>query len=285
MNPPTPQIEQAYAECEAIVKKRESNFSLGFSVLPVGRRRAIHVVYAFCRFVDDISDEVKAAGVEAMLAEWVGELDRIYGAGDPVHPIGIALRDVLRSYPIPREGIQELIDGCVQDQSVKRCADFAALTEYCELVATSIAKVSLPVYGWNKDAGVFGYARDLSFAFQLTNVLRDIAEDLERGRVYVPEEDWKRFGLTPEEAVRGGQPDAFGELVRFEAARCEDYFERGRRVIECLDPESRPCVRAMWGAYHTILEKIVADPSRSLRERAGLTAEDKSRILGESVHE
>lgn len=294
-------LDDAYRYCEALTRKRESNFSLGFQFLPEDKKRAIHVVYAFCRFVDDVSDEMgetdettaggsggsnrSASGDKrlidprVLLARWTGELDLVYGKGEATHPISLALLDVLKRYPIPRDGFQELVDGCVRDQEFKRYPDFQTLVRYCDLVATSIAKVSLPVYGFQRDARVLPLGRDLSFAFQLTNILRDVAEDLQRGRVYLPAEDFVRFGLTPESVAAGTcDPAKLEAFYKFEGERCETYFKSGWEVLEYLDADSRPCVRVMWAAYHRLLEKILADPRASLRAQTILTPADKTAI-------
>lgn len=284
-------LEEAYRYCEALMRRRESNFSLGFTFLPEKKRRAIHVVYAFCRFVDDVSDEaegaeapggpapVKSDDPKVLLGRWTRELDRVYKEKTATHPISIALLDVLKSYNIPRDGFQDLVDGCVRDQEYKRYPDFKTLSGYCDLVATSIAKVSLPVYGFRKDPRIIRHGRDLSFAFQLTNIVRDIAEDLERGRVYVPAEDFARFGLTPE-SLAGGvcEPSRRDAFFAFQAERCETYFKSGWEVLEYLDEDSRPCVRVMWAAYHRLLEKILADPAASLKSQTVLTPADKQAI-------
>ncbi len=288
-------LDEAYRYCEELMCRRESNFSLGFTFLPDDKRRAIHVVYAFCRFVDDVSDEADGVGAgvssgptesdgaalspEQLLARWTGELDHVYKEGTATHLISTALLDVLKRYSIPRDGFQDLIDGCVRDQEYKRYPDFKTLSRYCDLVATSIAKVSLPVYGFRKDPRIIKHGRDLSFAFQLTNILRDIGEDLERGRVYVPAEDFARFGLTVESVADGSCDPAKREaFYRFEAERCETYFKSGWEVIEHLDADSRPCVRVMWAAYHRLLEKILADPAASLKTQTVLTPADKKAI-------
>jgi phytoene synthase len=276
-------LDEAYRYCEALMRKRESNFSLGFQFLPEDKKRAIHVVYAFCRFVDDVSDEAGdgtgAGDPRALLGRWTEELDRVYRKGEATHPISAALLDVLKRYPIPRDGFQELVDGCVRDQEFKRYPDFKTLTGYCDLVATSIAKVSLPVYGFKADPRVLKHGRDLSFAFQLTNILRDVSEDLERGRVYLPLEDFTQFGLTPESVVSGAcDPAKLEAFYRFEGARCEEYFKSGWEVLEYLESDSRPCVKVMWAAYHRLLEKILADPRQSLKAQTILTPSDKTAI-------
>lgn len=273
------EIDRAVEYCEALTQRRESNFSLGFRLLPPEKKKAIHVVYAFCRYVDDIADENAAvAGIEGLLAQWEEELARVYGKGDPSHPIGIALCDVLRRFSIPREGFLELIEGCRMDQRRKTYPDFEALSVYCELVATSIAKVSLPVYGFHDYEKTFPPARDLSFAFQLTNILRDVKEDDARGRCYLPTADLRRFGIGLEDLFGGSRPREIAAFFRFEGGRCEAYFHRGRGVLEYLDPDSRRCVRVMIDAYHTLLQKILADPPRALEARTVLSPEEKKTI-------
>ena len=201
------------------------------------------------------------------------------------HPIGQALLDVLKRYPVPADGFLELIQGCEQDQQKKTYRTFDELSGYCELVATSIAKVSLPVYGFG-DLAAIGPGRDLSFAFQLTNILRDVAEDLGRGRCYLPQEDL--FGLTPERLSkgpgtspgRGAPPEAIRALYAFEGERCEAYFKKGGQVLKYLHPDSRRCVSVMTGAYHTLLRKILKDPIQAMRSQTVLNEEDKAAVTG-----
>ncbi len=278
MNPRALDVESAYAYCRALTERRESNFSLGFRFLPPPQKKAIFVVYAFCRFVDDISDEMREEGIAALLQSWRDELARIYEKGESNHPIGTALADVLRTYPVPAEGFAELIAGCIQDQEKKSYATFRDLEGYCELVATSIAKVSLPVYGARDPAGAFPPGRDLSFAFQLTNILRDVREDALRGRCYIPLDELVSFGLGPEAIAAEERPPAIPELYAFLGRRCEAYFQKGRGVLEYLEPSSRPCVRVMWAAYHALLEKILADPRRAFNRQVVLTDSDKERV-------
>lgn len=271
-----------YAYCEEIVRKRESNFSLGFQFLPPDKKLAIHVVYAFCRYVDDISDEYEG-DPRGLLKEWEEELKRIYGPHEPSHAIGRALKDLITRYKIPSDGFLDLIRGCERDQLQKNYRTFGELSEYCELVATSIAKVSLPVYGWHDYAKAFPHARDLSFAFQLTNILRDVREDALRGRCYLPSEDLFRYGLKIEDLVnRPAEAKGAAELFRQEGERCEAYFKSGRAVLEYLESDSRLCVRIMTDAYYTLLRKILENPVRALQAQTVLTPEDKFKITGKT---
>ena len=140
----------------------------------------------------------------------------------------------------------------------------------------------MPVYGTDDYAKAFGPARDLSFAFQLTNILRDVREDLLRGRCYIPSEDLERFSVKTDDFLEGGDTFRLGDLYRFEAARCEAYFKKGSRVLEYLHSDSRRCVSVMTGAYHTLLEKIMRDPVRSLESQVFLSKEDKEKITSSS---
>lgn len=276
------EVTDPQAYCEALTKKRESNFSLGFQFLPPDKRRAIHVVYAFCRYVDDIADDTKGEDPSRLLETWKSELFSVYERSQSAHPIGQALIDVLKRFSIPAEGFLDLIRGCEQDQRKKQYQTFSELADYCELVATSIAKVSLPVYGFRDYEEAFGPARDLSFAFQLTNILRDIREDARRGRCYLPQEDLGRFGLTCADVCGGNHRERIFKLFQFEGERCETHFKKGREVLKYLHADSRHCVRVMIGAYHTLLEKILRDPMRALESQTVLTDDDKKRIIGAS---
>lgn len=274
MNP-----EEAYEYCARLTRRRESNFSLGFKILPKDKKRAIYVVYAACRFVDDLSDDNPERNNEDILLKWRGELDNVYEKQAPQHPIGVALLDVLKRFKVPREGIEELIAGCIQDQTVKTYETFEGLSGYCDLVATSIAKVSLPIYGYNNYEELFPRGRDLSFAFQLTNILRDVAEDYHGGRVYIPQEELTRFGLTAGTLADRSETDKIRKFYEFQVDRCRKYFDSGYHVLDWIEHDARPCVRAMHGAYKLILEKIAADPIQALQKKTELTHEEKTKIV------
>lgn len=271
--------KEAYEYCERLTRKRESNFSLGFKILPKPKKNAIYVVYAACRFVDDLSDDNPERNNEDILLKWREELDNVYEKKSPQHPIGVALLDVLGRFNIPREGIEELIAGCIQDQTVKTYESFEALSGYCELVATSIAKVSLPIYGYNDYTQLFPLGRDLSFAFQLTNILRDVAEDYHGGRVYLPQDELRQFGLTAKELVEHSSVDKVLQFYKFQIDRCRRYFDSGYHVLDWIEADAKPCVRAMHGAYKLILEKIAQNPILALDKKTELSHEEKTAIV------
>ena len=176
-------LDAAYAECRAIAHKHGANFSVGFRFLPKAKRRAVYAAYAFCRVADDIADE---PGVDKSqrLDQWQAELDRAY-ANNPTHPITIALADALTRFDIPKSAFVALIDGCRQDMVKTRYETFEELLHYCELVASSISDISLPIFGYRTPKAI-DHGRSLATALQLTNVTRDIGDDLTRDRIYVP---------------------------------------------------------------------------------------------------
>ncbi len=274
-------LNEAYDYCKDLTSKRESNFALGFPFLPPDKEKAIYVVYAFCRFVDDISDEVGTGDVTQMLRRWTDELDNVYIHQKATHPISMALLDTLKTFKIPRDGFDELIDGCVNDQSIKHYQTFKDLSGYCEYVATSIAKVSLPVYGYKKDPRVAIYGKDLSYAFQLTNILRDIAPDYAIGRVYIPQAELNQFSLTLDDIINHHKPQAILDFYEFQGKRVQKYFAGGVKVIPFLDRDSQACVSIMEKVYHTLLDKILANPLLSLGQETVLSIDEKESITKE----
>jgi 15-cis-phytoene synthase len=271
--------KEAYDYCVALTERRESNFSIGFSFLTSPKKKAITAVYAFCRYVDDIADQGDVSDIMRYLDKWKSELESIYQKGESQHPIGIALLDVLKSVRIPKDGFEDLIRGCQQDQKKKRYKDFGELEEYCDLVATSIAKVSFPVYGVERYDEAFTHGRSLSLAFQLTNILRDIPEDFERGRCYLPDDHLRQFELKPEDFVQRTHEKRLTECMQLLANRCENFYHEGEKVQDFLHEDSRRCVAVMTETYHTLLRKITRNPLKALELKTVLTHEEKERII------
>src|SRR5882724_9281218 len=172
--PLSPTVDEAYAFCRSIAHRYGSNFSVGFRFLPTIKRKAVYAAYAWCRWADDIADEPSdsAASVLDRLASWQRELDATY-AGNPSHPITLALSDALQHFAIPKSAFIALIDGCRQDMVKTRYATFEELLHYCDLVATSISDISLAIFGYRNERAL-EYGRNLATALQLTNVTRDV---------------------------------------------------------------------------------------------------------------
>lgn len=275
-------LDAAYAECARITRRHGPNFSVGFEVLPDAKRRAVQASYAFCRLADDLVDEEDVAGdPAALLAQWREELGAVY-AGRARHPVGVALADTVQRYPIPRRSFEDLIRGCEQDLVFVRPADLAAVRRYCDLVATPIGEMSLAIFGGAR-ARLAPLARHLAHAFQWTNILRDVREDHERGRVYLPGDWLDEAGVPVEDML---SPSARGGLVTvLERAigLTREHYAAARTLADQVDPDARVTVRLMTGVYREILERIAADPARVLRERVGLADDEKRSMVEDAL--
>ncbi|HEY2830126.1 MAG TPA: squalene/phytoene synthase family protein [Thermoanaerobaculia bacterium] len=270
-------VDDAYDFCRAVAHKHGANFSVGFRFLPKAKRRAVYAAYAYCRFADDIADD-PGSDIAGRLDGWQHELDACY-AGSPTHQITIALGDALKEFAIPKSAFVALIDGCRQDVVKTRYETFDELLHYCELVAASISDISLAIFGYRKESAI-AHGRDLSTALQLTNVTRDIGDDLARDRVYVPQDELRRFGV--------GEPDLFArretpemrKLIEFQIERAESYFRAAEPLLEELEFDARFPVLLMGGIYATVLSKLRKDPLVVIRRRLSLSKWQKIAVVG-----
>jgi phytoene synthase len=300
-------VDEAYAECRAIAHKHGANFSVGFRFLPRAKRRAVYASYAFCRVADDIADESLEDRQSCLSGEtdrqpwlsgetdrqdclsstperldaWQRELDACY-EGRPTHPITIALADALTRFPIPKSAFEALIAGCRQDTVKSRYENFDELMHYCDLVATSISDISLPIFGYRTDRAR-EYGRNLATALQLTNVTRDVGDDLARDRIYVPQEDLRRFGVTEEELFARSENERVRRLIEFQIERAEKWFRDAEPLLRELAFDARFGVLLMGGIYATVLGKLRKDPLAAIRERLSLTRFQKVMVVGTRV--
>jgi 15-cis-phytoene synthase len=238
-------VQEAYAEVGRITRREAKNFAYGIMLLPREKRQAIAAIYAFARRVDDIADgelplEQKRAGLEELRAA----LD-----GDPSDPVFVALCDARERFGIPREPLAALVDGGLQDTEQSTYADFAELRGYCEKVAGAVGLACVPVYGSDDTE----HAMTLGLALQLINIIRDVDEDRQLGRVYLPQEELAAFGvedLAPSQEFR--------ELMAFQAARARAHLAEGLRLLDSLDRRSAFCVGTFAGLYGETLDRIEA---------------------------
>jgi len=270
-------IDEAYAECRAIAHKHGANFSVGFRFLPRAKRRAVYAAYAFCRVADDISDD-PGTNVSERLDAWQRELDACY-ENHPIHPITIALADALQRFDIPKSAFIDLIDGCRQDMVKSRYETFEELLHYCDLVATSISNISLSIFGYRTERAR-EYGRNLATALQLTNVTRDVGDDLSRDRIYLPREELRRFGVTEEEVIARTENDRMRSLIEFQIERAERYFHEAEPLLAELAFDARFGVLLMGGIYATVLSKLRKDPLVVIRKRLSLTKLQKVMVVG-----
>ena len=294
-------VDEAYRTCRAIAHKHGANFSVGFRFLPRTKRQAVYAAYAFCRVADDIADEpvdgwrLAVGGIESdpvsrqaptdnrqqRLDDWQRELDACY-AGAPTHPITIALADALQHFAIPRSAFLALIDGCRQDMVKTRYETFDELLQYCELVAASISDISLAIFGYRSEAAL-EHGRDLAVALQLTNVTRDIGDDLARDRVYVPAVELRAFGVEERELFARAENDRVKNLIEFQIDRARSYFERAEPLLGELDFDARFPTLLMGGVYATVLAKLGKDPLIAIRRRLSLSPLQKILVVGTRV--
>lgn len=267
-----------YERCAEVTRRSSSNFYYAFMLLPLERRRALHAVYAFCRFVDDIADDESIREPAVLLQRWREELDRVY-AGTPTRAISRALTDAIGRFAIPREYFDDFISGMEMDLSRKRYATFEELRLYCYRAASVVGLMCIEVFGYSNPAAKV-YAENLGIAFQLTNILRDVKEDAGRGRIYLPLEDLERFGVTEDEILRGVYNDAFVGLMEFEAIRAREYYEAAERALPNEDRSTLLTAEAMRLIYGSLLRLIVSSNYRVLDRRLSLSAPRKLYLVG-----
>ena len=277
---PPQSIDLAYAECRKIAHKHGANFSVGFRFLPKAKRRAVYAAYAFCRVADDIADD-PGGDKGQRLDQWQDELDRAY-EGDPRHPITIALADALKRFAIPKSAFVALIDGCRQDIVKTRYETFEELLHYCDLVATSISDISLAIFGY-RDASAIEHGRSLATALQLTNVTRDIGDDLARDRIYIPRVELEHFGVSEGELFAREENERVRRLIEFQIARAERYFRDAEPLLGELAFDARFPTLLMGGIYATVLAKLSKDPLVAVRRRLSLSPLQKVLVVGTRV--
>jgi 15-cis-phytoene synthase len=282
-------IDEAYAECERITREQARNFAWGIRLLPEPKRKALSAVYALARRIDDIGDGTLPDDEKLRLLAEARDA-AANPANHPSDPVLVALADAARVLPIPLGAFGELVDGCEMDVSGRSYADLDDLVEYCVCVAGSIGRLSLGVFA----PGLSGadaqqaaeLANSLGVALQLTNILRDVREDLGNGRIYLPEKDLQLFGVRLELDAAGNlQPfdGALAELIRFEAARAWGWYDKGLQLLDVLDRRSAACCAAMAGIYRELLERIAADPRQMMVQRMSLPPAVKLRVAGRAL--
>jgi len=296
----------AYAACRAIAKREAKNFYYAFRVLPQHKSDAMCAVYAFMRKADDLADDESmsiAARREAMAA-WTAEW-RASRDGATEDDVFLALNDTQKRFDISDELLEQLVAGTTLDleetsegvvsysgttitaegkttESFQIFKTFDDLYRYCYLVASVVGLVCIRIFGYD-DPRAAKFAEETGIAFQLTNIVRDIKEDAERGRIYLPLDDLKAVGLEVEHlslAVKGTWlPPAALEILQVEIRRAQEYYRAADQLIPLLDADSRPAMRVLVRIYHRLLERVAADPAAVFRERVSVPTREKLMIL------
>lgn len=250
-------LAQAYSHCRDVAKREARNFYFAFLTLPPAKRQAIYTVYAFARICDDIADgEASTESKLTGLSDVRRSLERAY-AGAPEGPVFTALADVAATYRVEQSMFQALVGGVEMDTAQNRYATFEELRRYCYGVASTVGLICVEVFGYERPEAR-SYAEDLGLAMQLTNILRDIQEDAERDRIYIPQDEMARFGYSEEDLTRGVVNRCFIELMRFQAERARSYYSSGARLLPLVPVRSRACVSVLHGLYSRLLDRIEA---------------------------
>lgn len=274
-------LEQAHAHCRGIARRAARNFYFGFILLPPDRRAGIYAAYAFSRRADDSVDEAGSpAEHAAAVAARRRELDDCYsGRHDPSDPVLVALADTVRRFGIPRDGFDALLDGVEMDLTITSYPDFPAMKAYCDRVAGAVGVVSLHIFGFT-DPRAPEHAADLGVALQIVNIMRDVAEDAARGRIYLPADEMALYGVDPAELTSGGPAGpGFLALMTAQGARAHDYFRRGERLLPLLDRRARMCVAMLSGLYREILRQIEMRDHDVLGGRVSLSTPRKLALM------
>ena len=264
-----------------LTHSRGANFSIGFRFLPPLKRDAVYAAYAFCRWADDLADEDGVEDRPAALDAWEEELDRTY-AGAPRHVVSRALAAALEEFDIPKQGFADLIAGCRRDLVQSRYTTFADLEQYCREVAVSISEISLGIFRTTTPAA-HEHGRHLAMGLQLTNILRDVAEDLERDRIYLPQDELARFGVT-ETALRQGLGGAgVPALLAFQAERALGHFRSAGPLPREVERDAERTVALLGSVYVGVLRQIVARGYDVFHGRIRLSLPQKLGVIGRAL--
>jgi 15-cis-phytoene synthase len=270
-------LAASYRDCEGIA--RGSNFYSGFRLLPAKKRHALSAVYAFMRRCDDISDnDGSAVAKRQQFAEWRAMFREAMRGEPAAHPTLPALCDTVRTYHIPVEYFYELIRGTEMDLTTASYSTFDELYRYCYRVASVVGLICIHIFGF-REGRAKQYAEACGVAFQLTNILRDVKEDLQRGRIYLPLEDLGRFSYTEDDLRHEVIDERFRRLMAFEVERAQAFYLKGRPLLELIERDSRPAFWAMFESYETILQHIERRGYDVLCGRVRLRRREKLRIV------
>ena len=258
------------AYCEEKAARSGSSFYYSFRFLPPERRRAIIALYAFCREVDDVVDEVTDPGVARLkLAWWRSEIAAVFG-GAPRHPVALALAPAVAAFKLRQEYLLAVIDGMTMDLDHNRYLDFAALERYCHCVAGVVGLMSAEIFGYVEPA-TRGYARDLGIAFQLTNIIRDVGEDARRGRIYLPQDELQSHGVAAADIFQRRVTPAFTALMAQQVARARAFYARALAALPSIDRRAQRPGLVMAAIYQALLRRIERDGFHVLDRRIALT--------------
>jgi len=256
--------------CQDKAVNSGSSFYYSFLFLPANQRRAITALYAFCREVDDVVDMDGEPAIAAVkLNWWRDEIAQLF-AGEAQHPVTRALTPVIKEFDLPQEQFLEIIDGMEMDLEQHRYASFKDLTLYCYRVASVVGLLAAEIFGY-RDRHTLKYAHDLGIAFQLTNIVRDVHEDAERNRIYLPLDELQKFGVKEGDILKKKETPGFNELMRYQAERAKRYYDQAYSQLPDEDRYNQRCGLIMAAIYRATLDEVERDGFHVLQHRISLT--------------
>ncbi len=276
-------LQTSFDYCRDLTRREARNFYYGMKLTPEPKRSAMYAIYAWMRTADDLADSVhdrdqidafSAMTDQALADQQIDGPVQLHAAMWP------AVRHVLQTYPIDGQLLHQMIAGQCSDSQDKPVvfATFDDLYQYCYRVASVVGLISVAIWGHDDDSRVPTWAEQRGIAFQLTNILRDLKEDAQLGRVYLPQEDLAKFNYDADKLKRGVADESFDALMRFQIARARDFYERSSLLEEHLSPECRSTCLTLCRIYRALLERIAAAPRKVLRERVSLPTVKKLAI-------
>jgi phytoene synthase len=272
------QLDDSYAFCERVARSQAKNFYYSFLLLSAPQRRAMCAIYAFMRYCDDLSDAEGVPDRAAAIGRWRTDLDSALAGRVADHPLWPAFADAVERYRIPHQYFHDMIDGVSSDLEPRRIRTFQELYDYCYRVASVVGLTVVHIFGFDSPDAL-KLAEKCGVAFQLTNIIRDVREDAEHGRVYLPEEDLERFGVSQEILRATEVSSELRELLAFEADRAREYYQESAPLIGMVRRKSRASLRALIGIYRRLLDRIVASNYEVLARRVRVPTWEKIWIL------
>lgn len=275
-------LEHSYKKAEEITRERAKNFYYGIRLLPKKKRDALCAVYAFFRESDDLSDDEQITNKEERLRRWHA-LVRQPPSDAPPESILPAFYHTVEHYNIPHRYFEELIEGTLSDLTVTRYETFEELYDYCYKVASTVGLVCLHIFGFDGSETALKQAEERGIAFQLTNILRDVKEDGDRGRIYLPLAELRAAGLTEEQFLQGARSEEMDRFLQMQVERAKEYYARSETLTERVDRESRPSLEAMTRIYRAVLNKVEQMGTDVFSRRASLSKMEKIALAGKSA--
>jgi phytoene synthase len=271
-------LRESYAFCERVARTQAKNFYVSFLLLAPEQRRAMCAIYAFMRYCDDLSDEAGVADRAGAIARWSDDLHAALAGQSLENPIWPAFTDAVARYRIPHSYFDDMIAGVRSDLAPRRIETFEELYRYCYHVASVVGLTVIHIFGFDSPRAL-ELAEKCGVAFQLTNILRDVREDADHGRIYWPAEDLERFGVAPDDLRRSSVSPALRAMLEFEARRARAYYEESAALVNLIHARSRASLRALIGIYSRLLDRIVAADYDVLSRRVQVPVWEKFWIL------